>query len=394
MTDLSAAEARRIVLAAQGFTQPRPEGRVDIRHLRRVVRHVGVIQLDSVNVTVRAHHMPFFSRLGPYPMQLLNDLAYRRRELFEYWAHVASLVPTQDYAIYRHRMERAEPWERVRQVIEDEPGYIDAVYNEVAKRGPSTAADLADPGSRSGPWWGMAKGTSALEYLYTKGRLAVADRVNFNRVFDITERVLPPELLTGDVVPVEEAHRRMLMTAARSMGVATLADLADYFRIRIPEARPRLAELVDSRQLTEVTIEGWDQPAYMARGMQVPRRVGARALISPFDSLIWFRPRTERLFAFQYRIEIYVPQPQRQYGYYVYPFLMDDGFAGRVDLKADRKAGMLLAQGAWAEDGADPRRVAAGMAGELKAMASWLELDAVKVGRRGDLATALGRALG
>jgi uncharacterized protein YcaQ len=196
------------------------------------------------------------------------------------------------------------------------------------------------------------------------------------------------------VVPVEEAHRRMLMTAARSMGVATLADLADYFRIRIPEARPRLAELVDSRQLTEVTIEGWDQPAYMARGMQVPRRVGARALISPFDSLIWFRPRTERLFAFQYRIEIYVPQPQRQYGYYVYPFLMDDGFAGRVDLKADRKAGMLLAQGAWAEDGADPRRVAAGMAGELKAMASWLELDAVKVGRRGDLATALGRALG
>jgi uncharacterized protein YcaQ len=291
-------------------------------------------------------------------------------------------------------MERAEPWERVRQVIEDEPGYIDAVYNEVAKRGPSTAADLADPGSRSGPWWGMAKGTSALEYLYTKGRLAVADRVNFNRVFDITERVLPPELLTGDVVPVEEAHRRMLMTAARSMGVATLADLADYFRIRIPEARPRLAELVDSRQLTEVTIEGWDQPAYMARGMQVPRRVGARALISPFDSLIWFRPRTERLFAFQYRIEIYVPQPQRQYGYYVYPFLMDDGFAGRVDLKADRKAGMLLAQGAWAEDGADPRRVAAGMAGELKAMASWLELDAVKVGRRGDLATALGRALG
>lgn len=394
MTDLSAAEARRAVLAAQGFAKTRPKGRIDIRHLRRVMRQVGVIQLDSVNVTVRAHYMPFFSRLGSYPRELLDDMAYRRRELFEYWAHVASLVPTRDYSLYRHRMDGFQAWGRVREVMREHPGYVEAVYDEVSRRGPSTAADLADPGSRSGPWWGMAKGTTALEYLFIKGRLAVADRVNFNRVFDLTERVLPPEVMAADAVPVEDAHRRKLMIAARSMGVATLADLADYFRLRVPEARPRVAELVDTGELTEVTVEGWDQRAYMKPGTSIPRRSGASALISPFDSLIWFRPRTERLFDFHYRIEIYVPQPQRQYGYYVYPFLMGDRIAGRVDLKADRKAGLLLAQGAWSEDGANPERVASEMARELKAMASWLELDAVKVGRRGDLATALRRALG
>lgn len=394
MTDVSAAEARRIALAAQGLAEPRPAGRIDVRHLRRVVRHAGVIQLDSVNITVRAHYMPFFSRLGAYPIQLLDDLAYRRRELFEYLAHVASLIPTRDYGLYRYRMESIEPWGRVREVMREHPGYVEAVYEEVAKRGPSTAADLEDPGRRTGPWWGMAKGTTALEYLFVKGRLAVVDRVNFNRVFDIAERVLPPEALAADALPVEEAHRRKLKAAARSMGIATLADLADYFRLRVPDARPRLAELVESQDLTKVTVEGWDQPAYIAPGMSVPRRVEARALISPFDSLIWFRPRTERLFDFHYRIEIYVPQPQRQYGYYVYPLLMDDGLAGRVDLKADRKAGLLLAPGAWSEEGTNPKRVAGEMAGELKAMASWLGLDAVKVGRRGDLASALRRALG
>ncbi len=393
MRPIPALTARRIALAAQGFADPRPAGRVDVRHLRRVVRRVGVVQLDSVNVAVRAHYMPFFSRLGPYPRALADDLAYRRRELVEYWAHMVSVVPVADRPLFRWRMADWEPGRRTSSLEREHPGYIDAVLDEVRERGPLTVSDLEDPGQRTGPWWGHGKGKIALDWLFATGDLVVADRRNFTRVYDVPERALPPEVLAAPTLSKEEALRELTRRAAGHMGIATLADLADYWRVSQSAIRPHAATLVAAGELAEVEVAGWGQPAYLHEAAARPRRVAARALLSPFDSLIWERNRTQRLFDFRYRIEIYVPAPQRVHGYYVYPFLLGEDLAARVDLKADRQGGRLLVPGAFLEDHADPAHVAGELAAELRSMAGWLGLGEVEVGRKGDLAGALRKAL-
>ncbi len=393
VTTLSLDQARRIALAAQGFDRPRPLGRIDIRHLRRAIRTMNLLQIDSVNVAVRSHYMPLFSRLGPYPMALLDDMAYRRRELFEYWGHVASLLPIEDYPLFRWRMNHATVWRSISKIEQEHPGYLDGILEEIRHRGPSAVSDLDDPGERTGPWWGYGKGKEALEWHFTNGALTVADRRNFARVYELAERWVPSAIYNAPMPTREEAQRRLLERGARAHGVGTGKDIADYYRIRMPEARPRLAELVEQGVLEKVEVEGWNRPAYLHRDATAPRRISARALLTPFDPVVWERDRVERLFGFHYRIEIYVPEPQRQYGYYVMPFLLGDRLVARVDLKADRKAGVLRVPGAYHEDGVDVPTVAAELADELGTMASWLGLTGVVVAGNGNLARSLRGAL-
>ena len=389
MRKLSSAQARRAALAAQGFGGQRPVDRVDVRHVRRLFRDVSLVQIDSVNVAVRAHYMPLFSRFGPYQSELMDSFAYSRREVFEYWGHEASFLPIDRHPLMRFRMEAMRPWRRIRALTEEHPEYVSEVFDEVAEYGPITVSDLADPGKRTGPWWGYGKGKIALEWLFATGRLAIADRRNFTRYYDVPERVLPAGILDVDPLGKAEAQRELLLLSAAATGVGTAADLADYYRIRMPDARPRIAELVESGALIEVAVDGWSKPGLMLPGTAVPRALSARALVSPFDSLIWFRERTERLFDFHYRIEIYVPEPLRKFGYYVYPFLLGDELVGRVDLKADRAAGRLLVRGSYREDGRDRENIAAELAAELHLMAGWLGLGEIVVEKKGDLAETL-----
>ncbi|NNC93021.1 MAG: winged helix-turn-helix domain-containing protein [Acidimicrobiia bacterium] len=389
MRTLTLLQARRIALAAQGFSQPRPAGRIDVRHFRRVIRQINLLQLDSVNVAVRAHYMPMFSRLGAYDRAALDDWV-NGPELFEYLGHVASVMPTDDLPMLRHRMQDRKAYARTQQVLKDHPEYIEQVLDEVAAHGPLTVSDLSDGGSRTGPWWGHGRGKVALDWLYATGRLTIRGRTrNFVSIYDLPERVFSPELLAQEM-STDEAYREMLLRAARAHGVGTLADLADYYRIS--HARRHLQQLVDTGQLEEVAVEGWQQPAFLHPGATRPRRIQARALLAPFDPVVWFRDRTERLFGFHYRIEIYVPEQQRRYGYYVYPFLLDDELVARVDLKADRRAGVLRALGSFLEAGQDRERVAPELAVELELMAEWLGLQDVHVSSKGNLSGALRRA--
>ena len=386
MRRLSLSQARRVALHAQGLGKPRSNGKVDIRHMRSVFDSVGVVQLDSVNVAVRAHYMPFFSRLGPYRTGLLEELAYQRNELFEYWGHMASLQPIDHLPLLRWRMDLDRTGYRAGELMENEPGYLEAVLEEVRERGITTAADLEDPGERTGPWWGHGKGKTALEWHHANGKLGARRDANFRLSYDLLERIIPANALRRAAPEGPDAHRQLMMLAAQSLGVATVDDLGDYYRLRPAEFRPAVQALVDEKRLEEVEVEGWDKLAYLVPGTRVPRQASATALVSPFDSLIWYRERTERLFTFEYRIEIYVPEPKRKYGYYVYPFLMGEDLVARVDIKADRKAGALLAKGVYLEPGADPTRTAKALAAELNLMAEWLGMDEVKVGRRGNLA--------
>ncbi len=395
MRIFSAQQARRIALAAQGFAEPRPTARVDIRHLRRVIDRVAILQVDSVNVLERSHYLPVFSRLGTYPRELLDEATHRRRELFEYLFHAASYSTGVVLPLLRPRMEAIEAWGQIRAVMEEHPGYVEQVYEEVATRGPLTSATLDDPGRRTGPWWGMGKGSSALDWLYVKGRLAISHRpATFSKVYDLAERVYPAGTLDGPVMDPETSVRERTLIAARAQGIATVNDLADYFRMRVADVRGQVERLVTAGALHQVEVEGWPKPAYLHPEATIPRAVQARALLSPFDSLIWYRDRTERLFGFHYRIEIYVPKPKRRYGYYVLPFLLGEDLVARVDLKADRQAGVLLVQGAHLEPGFPAGSVTGPLAAELDLMASWLGLDGVHVRLNGDLAAHLGRSLG
>ncbi len=390
--DLSAAQARRIALAAQGFTDPAPSGRVDRRHLRRVLDRVGLLQIDSVNIVARAQYMPVYSRLGPYSQAMLDDYAYRDRALFEYWAHEASLVPVALQPLLRWRMARAasEAWGSMTSMARRRPDYVERILRAVAERGPVRAGDLeGSDRTRRGTWWDRGDAKHALEWLFWSGQVAIAERVNFERRYDLPERVLPAEVLAAPTIEEAAAHRELLVQSAKAHGLGTARDLADYFRIKLPMARPRLAELVTDRRLRQVRVQGWPQPAYLHPDAVLPRWVRARALLSPFDPVVWERARTERLFGFRYRIEIYVPAARRQHGYYVLPFLLGDRLVARVDLKADRAGGRLLVLGAYAEPGTDQRIVAGELAAELRTMAGWLGLGGVRVGDRGDLAPTL-----
>jgi hypothetical protein len=388
---LPADAARRIALAAQGFV-PRPARSPGPARLLKAVRALGPLQIDSVNVLIRAHYMPLFSRLGAYDRDVIDRFAYRERRLFEYWAHRASLVPIELYPLFGPFMRAVASgdgvFRRFAAWAKDKRRFIDEVHREVADRGPLAAGELSRPGKRSGPWWGWADGKTALEWLFFTGRVTVAARRNFERLYDLTERVIPASLLSAPEADAAAAHRALLRLSARALGVATAADLADYYQMRPGEARLRIAELTEEGAIVPVWVEGWKQPAYLSADAP-SRSAPSTALVSPFDSLVWTRPRVERLFGFRYRIEIYVPAPKREYGYYVLPFLHEGRLAGRVDLKADRALGNLIVQGAFAENGADRRAVAAALGEELHAMAGWLGLPGVEVRPRGELAPLL-----
>jgi uncharacterized protein YcaQ len=394
---LSADQARRLSVAAQGFTDPRPTGVPDRRALRRVVSRTGLFQIDSVNVLARAHYLPLFSRLGPYPVELLDRAAYGRpRLLFEYWGHEASLLPVEVHPLLRWRMAEAEAdaWGGMRAVAAERPGFVAEVLDEVRRSGPVTAGEVEElHGGRSrkaGPWWDWSHVKRALEFLFWAGEITTASRRGFERAYDLPERVLPAEVVRAPTPDKAEAQRQLVLRAARSYGVATERDLRDYYRLSVADAKARVAELVEGGELIPAAVEGWRQPAYLHPQARIPRRVDAQALLAPFDPLVWERNRVEQLFGFRYRVEIYVPAGQRVHGYYVLPFLLGDRLVGRVDLKADRQTGVLRVQAAYAEPGA-PADSGEAMVEELRAMAGWLGLEAVVTTGRGDLPLPLPR---
>ncbi len=401
-TDLSAAQARRIALAAQGFTDRRPSGKPTLAHLRRVLSRTGLFQMDSVNIAARAHYLPMFSRSGPYDRAILDRAAWRpgrgERLLVEYWAHEAALIPVTDWPLFGWRREefRDGRYRHTRDVMRRNRDLARDVHAVIVETGASTPRQIEDrlgidrsPGVRGG-WWHRGEVKHLCEALFAAGELSAIRDENFTRHYDLTGRIVAPELVE-DGVDKAEAHRRLTARAARSLGVATIADLADYYRTKPADVRGAVADLVDAGELTPVGVEGWREPAYLDAAARVPRRVDGAAILSPFDPLIFFRPRTERVFDFHYRIEIYVPEHKRVHGYYVLPYLMGSDIVARVDLKADRKGSTLLVLAAFLEPGRSKDAVAESLTADLRSMARWLGLDRVAIGDRGDLVETLRR---
>lgn len=399
---LTSGQARRVAVAAQGFAEPKPVGSVTRSHLRRLVSRIQVLQLDSVSVAVRAHYAPIFSRLGPYDRGVLERAAWSHsarspRLLVEYWAHEAALMAVDDWPLLRWRMREYADGRWGKEIVRKNRQLAADVVAAVAELGPSTAGQIeahlaAEPRGRKGPWWDRSDTKWVAEALFASGTLTTGTRVGFARHYDLSERVLPPEVFAREVIDAD-AVRELVLRSATALGVATETDIRDYFRLGAGQAKPVIADLVAEGELEAVEVDGWPAPAYLRAGQVVPRVNRGTALLCPFDPLIFFRPRVERLFGFHYRIEIYVPEPKRQFGYYVWPFLLDGELVGRVDLKADRMRGALLVPGAFVEPGRDADRVAEALAGELRTMATWLGLEDVVVGERGDLAEALRRRL-
>ena len=396
---LTAAEARRIALAAQGFATPRPETPVTKRDLVKLIARLGVVQIDSVNVVSRTHYLPAFSRLGDYPREMLEEVAWaKKRPLFEYWAHEASLLPLESQPLFRWRMQDAHDgagvWKGVAQFIRERRDFVDRVLDEIADRGPMAASELEMGHKGEGGWWGWSEAKRAVECLFWTGELTTATRRGtFERVYGLPDKVLPRAITQAPTPTREDAHRELYRRAIRAMGIATSKDLRDYFRMPVDGAKARMAELVEDGSLVPVTVKGWRDTAYFDPAARRPRRVDAQALLSPFDNLIWFRERTERMFGVRYRIEIYTPAHKRTHGYYVLPFLEGDALTAKVDLKSDRKAGTLIVQASHAEPWASPATPVR-LAQELKLMAGWLGLDDVRVEPKGDLAGALAAAVG
>ncbi len=386
------AAARRIALAAQGFNDPRPTA-ITVRQFRRTLDRMKILQLDSVNVITRSHFLPMLARLGAYDPDRLDQWLWRSGENMEFLSHEASMTRAALRPLLAHRFHRST-WRRAEQLREDQPGYIESVLEEIQQRGALSVSDLSDPGTRDGPWWGNPKGKTALVCLYNSGALTVANRTgNFLTQYDLPERVLPAAIMDEPALTKEDAERELLMMGAEAHGIGTATDIADYFRIKMPSARPLLDELVADGRLVKTEVDSWDKPAYLHPDAKRPRKISTRALLSPFDPVVWFRPRAERLFNFHYRIEIYVPEAKRVHGYYVLPFLLDDQLVGRVDIKADRKGSVLIAKATFAEAGQDHDRVGPPLADALLEMAGFLGLDSVEVNSKGDLAPALRKNL-
>lgn len=396
--------ARRIALAAQGFTDPRPAGPVTQRHLLRVLDRIGLLQLDSVSVLARAHYLPVFSRLGPYSRELLDAAAWahpvrRPRPLVEYWAHEASLVPVQDWPLLRSGAKKPGWWQRYAALAHREPELVSAVLDAVKAHGPVGAAALerelgGSPRPASGSWWNRTDMKRICEWLFGIGELTTGTRRGFERLYDLPERVLPPEVLCRRV-DAEEAARELIAHAGAALGVATEPDLRDYYRLRPERSKQAVTELVEAGVLEPVRVDGWRAPAYVHRAARTPRRIVGASLLCPFDPLIWDRARTQRLFGFHYRIEIYVPEHRRSHGYYVLPFLLDGQLVARVDLKADRSAGVLRVSSAFAEPGIGNRsRVVLELVRALRELAGWLELEGLAPGERGDLVAELAAVIG
>ena len=410
--EMTAQQARGIALAAQGFgrrtaalgsgTSARQAGAGE---LAETAVALGAVQIDAVNVLTRSHYLPFYSRLGPYPTGVLDGLAYRQRRLFEYWGHSASLLPVGLYPALRWRMEdyaRSRHYAAFRERMgRERPGYLAALLEEITARGPLAWTELSDPARwRSLParlaryadstlaWHGRSDGKHGLEWLYGTGTVAVAERHGFEPRYDLAERVIPAEIISAPALPREQAHSALVLTAARALGVATVTDLADYFRLPVADTRARARELAEDGRLRRAIVAGWKQPAYLHSDFSTGP-VSARTLLSPFDSLIWKRDRAERLFGYQHVLELYVTAAKRRYGYYVLPFLVGDTIVARVDLKAARRTGTLHVLAAYLEPGAQPGQTAAELAAELASIASWLSLESIQVSERGDLATQL-----
>jgi uncharacterized protein YcaQ len=401
---LTVAQARRIALSAQGFHDPKPAGPVTRAHLKRLIGRIQVLQLDSVSVAVRAHYAPVFSRLGAYDRDMLDRGAWshsaRAPRLFvEYWAHEAALMAVDDWPLLRWRMREYVDGRWGKEIVRKNARLAEEIVAAITELGPSTAGQIEAHLEAEPRWarraakkemWGRSDTKWVAEALFASGVLTTAHRSGFARYYDLSERVLPAQVLAREVDDTE-AVRELVLRAATALGVGTETDIRDYFRLGAAQVKPALTELVSAGALEQVAIG--ETPAYLRAGQKIPRVDRGTALLCPFDPLIFFRPRVERLFDFHYRLEIYTPSAKRQYGYYVWPFLLDGELVGRADLKADRVAGVLNVVGAFAEDGQDRTRVARGLAAELTAMAAWLGLDAVSVGRRGDLADALATLL-
>ncbi|MEO7803538.1 MAG: crosslink repair DNA glycosylase YcaQ family protein [Actinomycetota bacterium] len=347
---------------------------------------LGVLQVDSVNVLVRSHYLPAFSRIGPYPRKQLDELAYKKRRLFEYWGHQASLLPVELHPLFRWRMN-SDPHHRYLAWAKTNDKLLKVVMAQVNDRGPISASELTDTKrGGGGPWWDWGEGKAALEYLFVTGRVTTSARRNFERLYDLPERVIPQDVLSTPTPSDDDARRALIEFSAKALGVATVSDLANYFQM----SKTMVRDLVQDCALQSVRVEGWTQPAFMPNKTKLAPRFEGSALLSPFDSLVWERPRTERLFGMHYRIEIYVPAPKRIFGYYVLPYLLGEELVARVDLKADRKASALLVKGAFPEDGQKPAAIASALRIDLERMAEWLELDRIDTSStRGDVGDKL-----
>ncbi|MET0780757.1 MAG: crosslink repair DNA glycosylase YcaQ family protein, partial [Microbacterium sp.] len=389
---VSVAEARRIALAAQGFAQPRPT-LTGTRQLNLAMARMATLQIDSVNVYARSHYMPLFSRLGPYDPAALDKLLFARRAPYvEFWAHMASFIPAADWGLFRFRMDemrekygtQPDGWFQTHREI------VDWVRSELAERGPLRPAQIEHDAKTAGrgPWWDWDVVKNALEYLWLFGEVAIAGRRGFERRYGLAEHVLPPSALSAPVAR-EDAIRELIARAAKAHGVGTASDLADYWRIKDRRAVvAAIGDLQDAGVLQPVTVRGWQSAgrpakAWVHRDAALPRRVDAAAILTPFDPVVWFRDRAERLFDFEYRIEIYTPAPQRRFGYYSLPVLVGDDIVGRIDLKADRASSTLLVQSAWWEHGR-PADAAARLADEVRAAGRWQGLESISVSRWGD----------
>ena len=398
---LSAAQARRVAVAAQGLGTARPSA-VTRADLRRLIGRIQVLQLDSVSAAVRAHYAPVFSRLGPYDRAVLDKAAWTHssrapRLLVEYWAHEAALMAVQDWPLMRWRMREYVHGRWGSEIVRGNPRLAEDVIAAVTELGPSTAGQIEahlDSATRrgKGAWWNRSDTKWVAEALFASGVLTTAHRAGFARHYELVERALPPSVLAREVDD-DEAVRELALRAAGALGVATEADIRDYFRLRPQQSKPAVAALVADGELEQVDVAGWSAPGYLRAGQTVPRTDRGTALLCPFDPLIFFRPRVRRLFGFDYRIEIYTPAPKRVYGYYVWPLLLDGELVARVDLKADRATGALNVCGAFIEPDRDPVRTVNALVTQLHAMAGWLGLRSVTVGDRGDLCRALARAL-
>ena len=394
---LTVGEARRIALAAQGFGHRRTTRQSSWRRAEATIGQIGLLQMDSVSVLVRAHYVPVYSRIGAYDRTGLDQRAFAPdgRAFFEYWAHEASLLPLKLHPLMRWRMDRAKSFVGIgsglAKFAQNESAFIRDTYLTVASRGEISAAMIAGVEKRTGSWWGWNRSKAALEYLFWTGEISVAGRRGFERFYDITERTIPDKILSLATPDADDAIRGLVHIAARALGIATETDIRDYFRLPVAETRREITALVEQGLLHRVDVDAWHQHAYLAADAVCPNRIAPSALISPFDPLVWHRPRSERIFGFHYRIEIYVPAAKRRHGYYVLPFLDNGRFRARVDLKADRMAGKLIVKAAHLEPGCPAERTACSLANELDRMAEWLGLDHIQVDQRGDLASELAR---
>ena len=388
---LSLKQARRLALAAQGFNGRQPPANITSRHVTQLIERLGVVQIDSVNALVRSHYLPLFSRLGAYPQKLLDQAAWsqgRQRKLFEYWGHEASLLPVELYPLMRWRMQRAAQGEGIYQQMarfgREKQSTIARVLQAVRNQGALGAGSLNTRQERAGPWWDWSDEKHALEWLFAAGEVTVAGRRGFERLYDLPERVLPSAIIDHPDMPEADAQRGLLLHAVGALGVGTGKDIRDYFRQDPAPARAGLAELVEEGLIQTVQVQGWKQPAYALPELKVPRKVTASALLSPFDSLVWERARTERLFDFHYRLEIYTPAHKRVYGYYVLPFLHHERIAARIDLRAERAAERLAVHAVHEEEPGLDEEGTAALAVNVRQLADWLGLPDVLINcRRG-----------